>query len=97
MQVVRKRDASSILYPLAVASTINGGAWTVYGLFGIQDPLVWGPNLAGAMLGVVQLVLRAVYGAGSKGQASSSESTSEYYSGQVCGMRALDTALSMRS
>ncbi|GAX82506.1 hypothetical protein CEUSTIGMA_g9933.t1 [Chlamydomonas eustigma] len=62
IQVVRHRDASSIYLPLAVASIVNGGAWTVYGL-AVQDVNLWGPNGFGAFTGCVQVALRLLFGA----------------------------------
>ena len=38
----------------------NCGTWTIYG-FAIGDIWVWGPNLAGFLLGVVQLLLKMLY------------------------------------
>lgn len=61
-EVVRTRDASSILYPLTVTNTINASCWFVYGLFALHDPVVWAPNGVGVLLGMVQFTLRIIYG-----------------------------------
>ena len=42
------------------AQVINCGTWTVYG-FAIGDVWVWGPNLAGFLLGLTQLLLKLLY------------------------------------
>ena len=66
-EVVRSRDASSILYPLATCNLVNGVAWFVYGLFALADPFVWAPNGLGSLLAVASLALRARYGARPRG------------------------------
>lgn len=38
----------------------NCGTWAVYGI-AINDPWVWVPNLAGLILGLLQLALKLVY------------------------------------
>ncbi|GIL83776.1 hypothetical protein Vretimale_10571 [Volvox reticuliferus] len=60
--IVRRKNAISIYPPLACGAIANGGLWTVYG-FALRDINLWLPNLFGAVIGVVQLILRAVYGA----------------------------------
>ncbi|EFJ50800.1 hypothetical protein VOLCADRAFT_88688 [Volvox carteri f. nagariensis] len=60
--IIRRKNAISIYPPLACGAIANGGLWTVYG-FALKDVNLWLPNLFGAVIGVVQLVLRAVYGA----------------------------------
>ncbi len=55
-EVVRTRNSSQLFVPLAAMATCNGLLWTVYGL-AVNDTFVWGPNLVGAIFGVVQIVL----------------------------------------
>ncbi|KAJ3052826.1 hypothetical protein HK097_005588 [Rhizophlyctis rosea] len=59
-RVVVERNAASIALPLAFTSLVNGALWFVYGL-AIMDHFVWVPNGAGAILAVVQLVLRFIF------------------------------------
>jgi solute carrier family 50 protein (sugar transporter) len=54
LNVIRTHDASSFYWPLSLTCLINGALWTVYGIF-IGDGFIWGPNLLGAFLGLVQL------------------------------------------
>ncbi|PNH08420.1 Bidirectional sugar transporter N3 [Tetrabaena socialis] len=61
--IVRSRNAASIYPPLAAAAIANGGLWTIYG-FALKDVNIWLPNLFGAVLGVMQLLLRLTYGGG---------------------------------
>ncbi|GIL91613.1 hypothetical protein Vretimale_9627 [Volvox reticuliferus] len=62
--IVRTRNAASIYPPLAATAIANGSMWTVYG-FAVKDINLWLPNLFGAILGILQLALRLLYGAGS--------------------------------
>jgi len=56
-EVVRLGDASSIYPPSIVANTANCSMWLVYGFVAIKDPMVWGPNLFGLVLQVVNTFL----------------------------------------
>ncbi|KAH6584622.1 hypothetical protein BASA61_007333 [Batrachochytrium salamandrivorans] len=58
--VIRSRDASTINPVLAFCSLLNGSLWTGYG-FAISDPFVWGPNIVGVVLTLVQLGLIVVF------------------------------------
>ncbi|GLI67168.1 hypothetical protein VaNZ11_011381 [Volvox africanus] len=62
--IVRTRNAASIYLPLAATAIANGTMWTIYG-FAVKDINLWLPNLFGAIIGTLQLVLRLLYGAGS--------------------------------
>ena len=59
--VIAERDASSIYAPMTAAQCANGTLWTLYGLFGVGDVFVWGPNLVGLLLGLAQLALKLVF------------------------------------
>ena len=56
--VLRARDAASIAanWPMTAVSTANACLWSAYG-FAIGRPFVWAPNVAGLVLGAVQLGL----------------------------------------
>lgn len=58
--VVQQRNAASILGPLTMGQIINSALWTAYGVT-LQQVFVWAPNLAGLVLGLVQLALKVVY------------------------------------
>ncbi len=53
--VIKQRDCSSIDWRLSLTCFFNGGFWAVYGIV-IGDGFIWGPNLVGAILAVVQLI-----------------------------------------
>ncbi|KXZ53835.1 hypothetical protein GPECTOR_6g753 [Gonium pectorale] len=58
--ILRSRSAASIYPPLAAAAIANGGLWTIYGM-----ALKAGASTAwGALTRLVQLLLRAIFGAG---------------------------------
>ena len=59
--VIKTRDASSILAPLTASQCANCLLWTVYGIFSAKDIFVWGPNGTGLILGLVQLALKVVF------------------------------------
>ena len=59
--VIATRDASSIYAPMTAAQCVNCMLWTVYGLIAAHNIFVWGPNLAGLVLGLMQLALKLFY------------------------------------
>jgi len=59
--VIAKRDASPIYAPMTAAQCINCMLWTVYGFVAAHDVFVWGPNLTGLSLGLMQLALKLCY------------------------------------
>ncbi|KAG2442223.1 hypothetical protein HYH02_009707 [Chlamydomonas schloesseri] len=62
VHIVRTRNAASIYPPLAATAIANGLMWSVYG-FAVMDINLWLPNVFGSIIGVVQLLLRLMYGA----------------------------------
>jgi len=70
-EVVRERNSVSVHRRTMTANTLNGAFWCAYGL-GVGDPIIYGPNGAGAMLGVVQMVLIVVFPADDSGEGGSS-------------------------
>eukprot|EP00588_Corethron_pennatum_P020567 CAMPEP_0194311544 /NCGR_PEP_ID=MMETSP0171-20130528/8465_1 /TAXON_ID=218684 /ORGANISM="Corethron pennatum, Strain L29A3" /LENGTH=253 /DNA_ID=CAMNT_0039065643 /DNA_START=143 /DNA_END=904 /DNA_ORIENTATION=- len=59
-EVLKTKNASSILAPLTLAQVMNATLWGLYG-FAIKDKFVWGPNIVGFSLGVIPLVLKLLY------------------------------------
>ena len=57
-EVLAQRDSKSLYWPLALANTINGAAWFLYGV-ALGDPYLMAPNGVGAVLGGAQLALIA--------------------------------------
>ncbi len=58
--VVKTRNSESIAPRLAIACLLNGCLWAVYGIV-TRDWFITAPNSAGAILSIIQLVLKAVY------------------------------------
>ncbi len=61
VEVVKNKDSSSLYKPTLFANLINATMWVIYGLLGTGDPLVWGPNLIGFILSILQLSLAYYY------------------------------------
>jgi len=59
--VIATRDASSIYAPMTAAQCVNCMLWTVYGLAAAHNVFVWGPNLTGLSLGLMQLTLKLCF------------------------------------
>ncbi|CAJ1943050.1 unnamed protein product [Cylindrotheca closterium] len=62
--VIQTKSARSIPLPLAIATCINCGLWSIVGLFDIVDFNIYFPNLLGLVCGIAQLVLKLYYGSG---------------------------------
>ena len=52
--IVLKRDASPIYLPMVAANTVSAIMWFVYGLFGVDDMLIWVPNCISLVLTTTQ-------------------------------------------
>jgi len=59
--VIARRDSSSIYAPMTVAQCTNCALWSVYGFWGAKDVFVWGPNVTGLILGLLQLLLKVLF------------------------------------
>ncbi|GAX24407.1 solute carrier family 50 [Fistulifera solaris] len=60
--VIRTKSAKSIALPFTIASCVNCFAWTVTGLFKMNDPNVWVTNALGLTFALLQVALKLVYG-----------------------------------
>jgi uncharacterized protein with PQ loop repeat len=60
-QVIRERDASSLYAPMIIVNITNAALWTMYGTLGVQDIMIWLPNLFGILLSIFQLILCYLY------------------------------------
>ena len=69
--VIATRDASSIYAPMTAAQCVNCMLWTVYGMSAAHNIFVWGPNLTGLILGLMQLALKSIYPSKQSGLAQS--------------------------
>jgi solute carrier family 50 protein (sugar transporter) len=54
-KVLRSRDSSAFILPLAITSALNGFTWSSFGLYS-KDPFVYGPNMVGFINGSIQIV-----------------------------------------
>jgi len=59
-QVLTTKNSSSILGRLTIAQCINTTLWSVYGL-GVNDRFIYGPNVIGLGLGLIQLALKIIF------------------------------------
>jgi uncharacterized protein with PQ loop repeat len=60
--VLEKKSARSIPLPFTVLTTVNCFMWTVFGWFAMKDVNVYLPNFLGLVSGMVQVLLKLVYG-----------------------------------
>lgn len=58
--VLRTKNSQTILGLMTAAQCVNTGLWTVYGL-AVHDHFVWGPNIIGLGLGLIQLTLKILF------------------------------------
>ena len=60
--VVKTQNAASLSWPAAGMNCINGSLWVLYGA-ALSDPFIYVSNGLGALLGLIQLSLLALYSA----------------------------------
>lgn len=60
-KVIETKNSKSLYMPTIITNVLNTLMWVIYGWFGIDDPVVYGPNLAGLFLSLSQLGLIVVY------------------------------------
>ena len=59
--IIKTKDSSSLHIPSLFANLGNALMWIIYGIAGINDPLVWVPNLLGGLLTCSQITLCILY------------------------------------
>ena len=59
-EMLTRRDAASLYWPMSAAITVNGFSWAAYG-FASNDWFLFSPNAFGGVVGVVQLVFLATF------------------------------------
>lgn len=62
--VIETRSAKSIPLPFTIATIFNCFAWTIVGIYDMNDVNVYLPNALGLSCGVAQLLLKLIYGDG---------------------------------
>eukprot|EP00751_Fragilariopsis_kerguelensis_P030335 CAMPEP_0170906626 /NCGR_PEP_ID=MMETSP0735-20130129/808_1 /TAXON_ID=186038 /ORGANISM="Fragilariopsis kerguelensis, Strain L26-C5" /LENGTH=416 /DNA_ID=CAMNT_0011302567 /DNA_START=15 /DNA_END=1265 /DNA_ORIENTATION=- len=72
--VVATKNSSSILGRFTLAQCLNTTLWSVYGL-AVKDRFVYGPNIIGLGLGLIQLALKIIFPASRCGRPPSLSST----------------------
>lgn len=60
--VIAESNTRSLPFGFTCVVTLNGGAWMIYSLAFLHDPMVFCPNCIGFLLGLAQLSLFARYG-----------------------------------
>jgi uncharacterized protein with PQ loop repeat len=60
--VLKTKSAGSIPLPFTVLTTVNCLMWTVFGWFAMKDVNVYLPNFLGLVSGIIQVLLKLVYG-----------------------------------
>ena len=60
--VVQDKSTASLPFFTSLTGWCNSLSWTAYGLFIANDPLIYGPNLAGLLLTSIQMLLFVVFG-----------------------------------
>ena len=63
--VIADRSAESIPLPFTLATVTNCFLWSVVGLKQMKDFVIYVPNLVGLCFGLVQVLLKLMYGNGS--------------------------------
>ena len=61
MQVIKTKDASLFSYSLSVTCGINSIVWVTYGWMK-DDIYIWGPNLVGLVVAMIQILCKVIYG-----------------------------------
>ena len=68
--VLRTKSAKSIPLPFTIVSSLNCFLWVVFGWFKLQDVNVWLPNSLGLTFGMIQVILKLVFGDHHDGSSS---------------------------
>lgn len=59
-KVIKDKSSASLNWPVSFMNVMNGSLWLVYGV-AIKDLFISVPNTIGAILGLIQLALVAIY------------------------------------
>jgi solute carrier family 50 protein (sugar transporter) len=60
-EIIKTKDSSSLYVPSIVISSLNCLLWTIYGLFGVNQLLLWLPNAIGFAICMIGLILSMIY------------------------------------
>jgi uncharacterized protein with PQ loop repeat len=64
MEIIARKDASSLHAPMISINALNSSLWFAYGFFAVGQAQIWVPNIVGASLAAVQLLLIAYFDSG---------------------------------
>lgn len=75
--VFETQSAKSIPLPFTIAAVINCFLWSITGIYLMEDPVIYAPNLLGLSFGLVQVALKLYYGS-ANGHAEKKDTGSEH-------------------
>lgn len=62
LKVLDTKSTKNLPAPMAVVTVLNCSLWGTFGLFIINDPFIYGPNILGLASGLTQCALLAKFG-----------------------------------
>ena len=60
--VLKEKSTAALPFYPSLMTFFNALSWSLYGLLVSKDPLIYGPNLLGLLLAIVQLLLFVIFG-----------------------------------
>lgn len=75
--VILTKSAKALPLPFTLATVINCGLWSVFGLLDAHDFNIYAPNLLGLACGIAQLTLIGIYGDGKSSPSAPTSSEVE--------------------
>jgi len=60
--VLKEKSTAALPFYPSLMTFFNALSWSLYGLLVSKDPLIYGPNLLGLILAIIQLLLFVVFG-----------------------------------
>ena len=73
VEIVRTKDSTSLYAPAILINLVNCILWFFYGLMGVYAVIIWFPNILGACICIVELLMCARYPAKSHQMKSQKE------------------------
>jgi solute carrier family 50 protein (sugar transporter) len=61
LEIIKTKDSSSLYLPSIYISTLNCLLWLVYGVFGVNQILIWIPNIIGFIICMIELLVCRIY------------------------------------
>ena len=59
--IIQTKDSSSLHFPMLFMNFVGSFLWTIYGIFGINDPFLYIPCSIGLFFTILLLIVRAIY------------------------------------